>query len=151
MAPGSLPRAGVGGGVASREVALADPNEPLDLDLLAASLRADEAELGSFVEAVAAKLESAVPGGVRVERRRDGLFGAKRVVKVTLDAGGQRLELVRDGTGVQARCGRVSGGIVLKSETVGTETWLAALSVALADEARRSQTTRQALERLLNQ
>lgn len=151
MAPGSLPRARVGGGVASRDVALVDPNEPLDLDMLAASLRADEAELGSFVEAVAAKLESAVPGAVRVERRRDGLFGAKRVVKVTLDAGGRRLELVREGTGVQARCGRVSGGIVLKSETVGTETWLAALSAALADEARRSQTTRQALERLLNQ
>ena len=146
-----LPRARVGGGVASRDVALADRNEPLDIDLLAASLRADEAELGSFVEAVAAKLEAAVPGAVRVERRREGLFGPKRVVKVTLDAGGQRLELVREGTGVQARCARVSGGIVLKSETVDTEPWLAALSAALADEARRSQTTRQALERLLNQ
>ncbi len=151
MALGGLPCARVDGGVASRDVALVDPNEPLDLDLLAASLRADEAELGSFVEAVAAKLESAVPGAVRVERRRDGLFGAKRVVKVTLDAGGQRLELVREATGVQARCARVSGGIVLKSETVGTDTWLAALSAALADEARRSQTTRQALERLLDQ
>lgn len=131
-------------------MAIAGPDPSLDLDLLAASLRADEAELGSFVEAVAAKLEATVPGAVRVERRRDGLFGAKRAVKVTLDAGGQRLELVREGTGVQARCGRVSGGIVLKSETVDTETWLAALGAALADEARRSQTTREALERLLN-
>ena len=69
---------------------------------------------------------------------------------MTLDAGGQRLELVREGTGVQARRARLSGGIVLKSETVDTDTWLAALGGALADEARRSQTTREALERLLN-
>ncbi|HET9103876.1 MAG TPA: hypothetical protein VFN55_11035 [Solirubrobacteraceae bacterium] len=131
-------------------MALSDPDPSLDLDLLAASLRADEAELGSFVEAVAAKLEAAVPGAVRVQRQRDGLLGPKRVARVSLDAGGQRLELIREGTGVQARCARVSGGIVLKSETVDTDTWLAALSGALADEARRSQTTREALGRLLN-
>ena len=131
-------------------MALSDPDPSLEIDLIAASLRADEAELGSFVEAVAAKLEAAVPGAARVQRKRDGLFGPKRVAKLTVDAGGQRLELVREGTGVQARCGRVSGGIVLKSETVDTEAWLAALGGALADEARRSQTTREALERLLN-
>ncbi len=127
-----------------------DPEEPFDIDLLAASLRADTSEIGSFVEAVAAKLEVAVPGSVSVERRRDGLMGPKRVMRVILDAGDQRLELVRAGGGVQARCSRLSGGIVLKSEIVETDAWLAALGAALAAEARRSQTTRQALERMLN-
>ncbi|MDQ2896634.1 MAG: hypothetical protein M3Y09_13485 [Actinomycetota bacterium] len=131
-------------------MALADSNGPLDIDLLAASLRADEAELGSFVEAVAAKLEAAMPGAVRAQRGRDGLFGPKRVQRVTVDAGGRRLELRRAGTGIETTCSRMSGGIVLKSETVDIGTWLAALGEAVADEARRSETAREALERLLN-
>jgi len=132
-------------------VALADPNGPFDIDLLAASLRADEAELGSFIEAVAAKLEAAMPGAVRVQRGRDGLFGPKRVQRVTVDAGGRRLEMRRAGTGIETTASRMSGGIVLKSDAVDTRTWLAALGEAVADEARRSETAREALERLLNQ
>ena len=127
-----------------------DRNESPDIDLIAAALRADGAELGSFVEALAAKLEEALPGGVRVERRREGLFGPKLVRRLSVDAGDQRLELIRVSTAVETSCARLSGGIVLKREAVATDAWLQALSRALADEGRRSQTTRQALERLLN-
>jgi hypothetical protein len=123
----------------------------LDIDLLAASLRADSSDLGAFVEALAVKLEQAVPNAVKVDRRRDGLFGSKRVRRIALDAGDQRLELGVLGHGLDARCSRLSGGIVLKSEKLDTDAWLAALGGALAVEARRSQTTRRALERLLNE
>jgi hypothetical protein len=51
---------------------------------------------------------------------------------------------------LQTLCARTSGGIVLKNETVDTDEWLLRLSAALAAQARSSQTTRQALERLLN-
>ncbi len=122
----------------------------LDIDLLAASLRADSSDLNAFVEALATKLEQAVPNAVRVQRRRDGMFGPKRVNRIALDAGDQRLELSAQDGRVQTRCARLSAGIVLKSETVATDAWLTVLSQALADEARSSQTTRQALERLLN-
>lgn len=125
------------------------PGTALDIDLLAASLRADSTDLGTFVEALAAKLEQAVPGAVRVERRREGMFGPKLVRRITLDAGDQRLELKTAGAGIETRCSRLSGGIVLKSDTVGTDAWLTALGTALALEAQRSQITRQALERLL--
>jgi hypothetical protein len=40
---------------------------------------------------------------------------------------------------------------VLKSEAVDTDAWLRLLGEALARQAGRSQTTRQALERLLNE
>jgi hypothetical protein len=40
---------------------------------------------------------------------------------------------------------------VLKNEHVSTDEWLAALGTALAAEAKRNATTRQALERLLTQ
>ncbi|HWE14889.1 MAG TPA: hypothetical protein VG365_15300 [Solirubrobacteraceae bacterium] len=133
--------------MASRE----DADTDLDIDLLAASLRADASDLGAFVEALAVKLEEAVPGAVRVERRRSRLRGPKLVRRIALDAGGLRLELRAGDGAVQTYCSRLSGGIVLKTEQVDTDAWLRALGEALAAQARLSQSTRQALERLLNQ
>lgn len=128
---------------------MAEEIEPVDLDLLAASLRADAGDVGAFVESLAVKLEDAVPRRVRVDRRRSGMFGPKLVRKIEVDLGDQRLEL-RYGDGApECRRAKLSGGIVLKSEEVDVDAWVAALGVALAAEARRSETTRQALQRLL--
>lgn len=121
----------------------------LDLDLLAASLRADAGDLQAFVEGLAIKLEEAVPGRVRVRRRRSALMGPKRVRHIALDAGDRRLELMFDGGAPETYCSRLSGGIVLKRETLDTDAWLTAVGEALSAEARRSEITRQALERLL--
>ena len=52
---------------------------------------------------------------------------------------------------IETRRRRMSGGIVLKSEPLDTDTWLPALGQTLAGEAQRSEQTRQALERLLIQ
>jgi len=123
----------------------------VDMDLLAASLRADSSDLNAFIEGLAAKLEQAVPGRVRVDRRRSGMFGPKAVRSVAVDLGDRRLELRSDGGRVETRCARLSGGIVLKNDVLDTDQWLAALGDALAAEARRSETTRKALERLLIQ
>jgi hypothetical protein len=121
-----------------------------DLDLLAASLRADAGDTGAFVEGLAAKLEDVLPGRVKVQRGRRGLLGPKVVRKIAVDAGGQRLELLRgDADAIETRCARVSGGIVLKTDPVDTDAWLDALGHALAEEAGRNERTRQALERLL--
>jgi hypothetical protein len=121
----------------------------VDLDLLAASLRADSSDVTAFVEGLATKLEQAVPGRARVERRRSGMFGPKTVRRMTVDLGDRRLDLRYEGGAVQTRCSKLSGGIVLKSESLEADAWLAALSDALGKEARRSETTRKALERLL--
>jgi hypothetical protein len=123
-----------------------------DIDLLAASLRADSNDVGTFVEGLADKLETMLPGRVRVQRARSGLFGGKLVRKIAVDAGDLRLELLRtEGDAVQTRRSRASGGIVLKSETLDIDSWLEALGVAITAEAQRSEQTRQALERLLIQ
>jgi hypothetical protein len=123
----------------------------VDLDLLAASLRADLSDLSAFVESMAAKLEEAVPSRVRVDRRRTGMFGPKTVRSLSVDLGDQRLELRAERGGVQTRWARLSGGIVLKNEELETDAWLAMLSEALAAEANRSEATRKALERLLTE
>ena len=122
----------------------------IDVDLLAASLRADASDLNAFVESLATKLEDAIPGSVTVERSRRGMLGPKLVRKIAVDAAGQRLELVRGaGDSVQTTGCKLSGGIVLKREPLDMDSWLAALGATLADEAQRSRQTRQALERLL--
>jgi hypothetical protein len=128
---------------------MATDDPSLDLDLIAASLRLDASDLDAFVESLAVKLEEVLPYGVRVERRRAGLRGPKLVRRMAVDAGGLRFELRADNGAIDTRCSRISGGIVLKTESVDVDAWLTALGEALADEARRSQTTRQALERLL--
>jgi hypothetical protein len=130
-----------------------DAQDPggLDIDLLAAALRADTSELGTFVEALAVKLEEAVPGSVSVERRREGLFGPKLVRRIALDADDQRLELTRNRDRIETSASRLSGGIVIKRETCATEVWLHRLGAALAEQAASSRGTRQALERLLNE
>jgi hypothetical protein len=124
--------------------------EPLELDMLAASLRVDQADLGTFVESLAAKLEEAIPSLTRVGRARQGIMGPKVVRTIAIDAGGERLELSRDGHDkVRTRRARLSGGIVLKTEEVDIDSWMASLTAALADEASHNERTRQALSRLL--
>jgi|SRR5579884_1966042 len=125
------------------------PAEVPQFDLLAASLRAQSSDLNTFVEALAVKLEEAVPGLVEVERSRGGLRGRRRVRMLAVDAGGDHLMLVCDGGDVEARRARVSGGIVLKSEPIEIDEWTAAVSSALAREAASNGRTREALERLL--
>jgi hypothetical protein len=124
--------------------------QAVDIDLLAASLRSDATDVGAFAESLAAKLEEALPGRTKVKRARRGMFGPKAVQAIVVDCGSERLELTRSGADeVQTRRSRLSGGIVLKSETVDTDEWLLALGQALASEAQQSAQTRQALERLL--
>ena len=130
---------------------MAPEGPALDLDLLAASLRSESSDLSAFVESLAAKLEETMPGRVRVDRRRSGMFGPKTVRSMSVDLGDRRLELRSEGGAVKTRCARLSGGIVLKNEVLETDAWLATLSEALAAEAARSETTRKALERLLIQ
>ena len=124
--------------------------EPVDIDLVSASLRADMTDVGTFVESLAAKLEEMLPGHVRVDRAKRGFRGPNLVRSISVDVDGGRLLLRRsDGEVLDCSCARVSGGIVLKTDELDFDGWLDQLGQALAAEADRSQRTRQALERLL--
>jgi hypothetical protein len=129
---------------------MAYQDRELELDLLAASLRADAEDIATYMEALAAKLEEAVPGRVTVQRQRQGMLGPKLVRRVSIEGGGERLELEAAGPNrFQARRVKVSGGIVLSREELDFEPWTQALSRILATEAGRNRQTKQALERLL--
>ena len=120
-------------------------------DLAAAGLRLDGADLAMSVQVLAAKLEQALPGQARVERRGGGLFGRgeKRVQRVHVEVGSCAYELAMDGARVQGSRVRQSGGIAIKRESLEPDAWIAALTADLHVEAERSAQARAALEQLL--
>jgi hypothetical protein len=127
-----------------------DELEVVDVDLLAASLRASSSDLKVFVEVLAYKLEQALPGRVRVERRGSRLRGKqRRVVRLECQLGDRRYQLAADEGIVEARHATAVRGIVLKTEAVPLDDWLDALARDLATEARTSEQAQQALQALL--
>src|SRR3954462_10727798 len=87
-----------------------------DLDLLAASLRADATDTAAFLEALAARLEGALPGQVEVQRK-GGLFGGRRARRIGVRLGDTHYEIEGAGGGPPAPLRRtVARGIALKSE-----------------------------------
>jgi hypothetical protein len=120
-----------------------------DIDLVAASLRADAADLEAFVEALATKLEAALPDQVQVERRGGLLGGNKRVRRIEVTVGDQRYEAEHERERLTCRRRSVVRGIALKTQELDLDAWIAALSQDLLEESERSERGRQALARLL--
>lgn len=120
-----------------------------DLDLVAAALRADLTDIAAFVEGLATRLELALPGLAQVKRVKSGFRGPKLVSEIVVQVGDDRLQLRRDGGQIQTSRCRVSGGITIKTEPLDIDTWLSALSAAVAEQAQRSERTRLALQQIV--
>jgi hypothetical protein len=120
-----------------------------ELELLAASLRADARDLDAFVEALATKLEAAFPDRVEVERRGALFGGRKRVVRVRATLGDDHFELERGQSRVSCRRRKIVRGITLKNENLTIDEWIDGFSKALLAEASASQRGRESLARLL--
>ncbi len=133
--------------------ASADDGDVPQLDLLAAALRADTADLGTFVAVLAEKLRTLLPDHADVQTKRSRLHhGAITQVAITVSGGGRRLELhyaPGGGEALAATAARVSGGIVLKTEQLDLDAWLRSLAEVIADEARSSEHARRVLSQLL--
>jgi hypothetical protein len=120
-------------------------------DMVAAGLRADAADLDAFVEALAVKLEGALPGRVAIARQ-GGLFSrSKRVREISVDMGDCRYNLVSNGGHIETTRRNEVRGIAIKSERLELDDWIAGLSRELEASARESADGRQALERLLEE
>jgi hypothetical protein len=127
-------------------------SEPMRTELFAASLRADKADLKTFLEALAVKMEGSLPDYTRVTRQ-GSIFSRERTVKEVLVSLGDyqyRIDRERQGPLVAVRA-HVVRGIVLKTEQIPVDQWIEELSEALAQLAGRSAQSRAALERFLLQ
>ena len=126
-------------------------SEPMRTELYAASLRADKADLKTFLEALAVKLEGSLPDYTKVTRQ--GFFSREHPVKevaVWLGEYQYRIGREKQGPLVAVRAHMVRG-IVLKTEQIPVDQWIEELSEALARLAGHSALTRAALERFLLQ
>ena len=146
-AAGIQPRDGVEGS----EFSIMDFEEPpgLSFDLLAASLRADARDLGTFLEALAAKLEDALPGAVAIHRQGGFLKRDHPAQNLKVSLGDHDFAIERVGTGVRCSVAHTIRGISVKTESVELEQWIEALSRDLAEHAKENTRARLALERLL--
>jgi hypothetical protein len=126
----------------------------MDVELLAAALRRDSADLDLYAKVLSVNLADSLPSGaVRVERKRsmaDRMAGREgAVVNLDVALGEQRLALRMDRGRVVGEICKEVRGIVLSRQQVGLDEWIGALAKALADTAASSARAREALERFL--
>lgn len=125
-----------------------DPALP-EVDLLAASLRADRAEGASFLQVLGLKLSEALPGLVRVEYEQKLLRRTGRVRKVEAALGEWVFELELVAGRLVARVAHVVRGMRLRTDETSAEEWSARLAAELRRLAERSAAARDAIARLL--
>jgi hypothetical protein len=131
--------------------------EPADIDELAATLRANAADLDIYARVLTSALADGLPAGMVVVDRdqslRDRLAGRPgEVRKIRIEFGETALELER-GTGGQlsGRCARAVRGVVISSKEVGFEEWTRLFTANLAKLAKESDAARSVLGKLLGQ
>lgn len=122
-------------------------SDGISFELLAAALRADTADLGSWVAALGTKLAGALPE--RVQVHRSGLFGNGPVTGIAADLGDWRYALRLERGNPMAERVHIVRGIALKTEQVSLDTWIDGLSQSLSEIAATSARERAALQRLL--
>ena len=125
-------------------------SQPLQVEMLAASLRADSTDLKAFLEALAVKLEGSLPHQTLVTRH-SSIFSREHPVKeIAVILGDYQYRVLRERQGplVTSRA-KVVRGIVLKTDQIAMEQWIEELAEGLARESVRSAQTRAALERFL--
>lgn len=130
------------------------PDRAPDVAELAASLRADAADLDVYARVLTAALADALPPGVvEIERKRSladrmaGREGAATLVRVNFTDASYEL-----GAGAHRPEARVvvrSGGVVISRKPVTIASWAEQLAARLTALASESQDARTALGRLL--
>jgi hypothetical protein len=126
----------------------------MDVELLAAALRQDSADLDVYAKVLSVNLVESLPqGAVQVERKRsmaDRVAGREGTVTgLDVSLGDARLSLRMDrGRPVGEICKEVRG-VVLSRQQVGLDEWIIALAKGIAESAASSARAREALQKYL--
>ena len=108
-------------------------SEPMQVEMFAASLRADYTDVAAFLEALAAKFEGSLPTHTKV-MRQSGLFSREHPVKeIVLSLGEFQYGISRERQGpLLAQRAHMVRGIVLHKEDIPVEQWIEEVAEALA-------------------
>jgi hypothetical protein len=121
-------------------------DDSFDLELAAASLRADSSDVRILLKVLVDQLTDALGSRLEVQRA-GGVFRKSdhiRSMRIVMD--GDQFDAEVDGTTLRCTIGHSSGGIRIRNEMVDMDTWLTRLLGVLKAEAAHSQAVRQALE-----
>ena len=133
---------------------MAEPDDPLSLEMVTAALRMDSADVAIYARVLTKSLSEALPPEyVTVERERsmsDRMRGRPgEISKVAVRLGDQLMTLaVRNGKPTAEICREVRG-VVLSRENVPLQQWAAALASALVVHAESNAQAAEALRRLV--
>ena len=128
---------------------------PDEIDVLAAALRADAADLDVYARVLTTSLAAALPAEmVDIERERsfaDRMTGrAGRVHTIRVALGDWELTLSPGASGVPVGQARQKvRGVTISSREVSLDEWTRLLATGLAKRAKESAAARAALQRLL--
>ena len=126
--------------------------EPLQMELLAASLRADSTDNKAFLEALATKLAGSLPNQTTVIRQ-SSIFSREHPVKeIVIMLGDYHYRIARERQGpMVAQRLHVVRGIALGSDDLTVERWIEEVAESLAQLSAQSALAHAALSRFLLQ
>ena len=133
---------------------MTEPGDAPSLDLVAAALRADSADVAVYARVLTDSLGDALPEGVVIVDRERSVSDRMRgrpgeVAKITVRLGDQMLTLaVRRGQPAAEICREVRG-VVLSRRPVQVTEWAAELAKALVAYAEQNAQAAQVLRRLV--
>ena len=121
----------------------------LEVDVLAAMLRADQRESGDFLEHLATMLAGALPDCTRVERKGALFSKTKPVHRITVELADARYYILREKHGPVASRRKVVRGVELAAKDLSLDEWTTELARAIKQLAETSAAARSALERFV--
>ena len=124
-------------------------DESFDLEMAAASLRADGSDVGILVKVLADQLGDALGSRLQVQREGGRFRKSDKVRSIRITMDGDQFDAEVDGPILRCTIGHSSGGIRIRSEKVDVDEWLTRLLTVLKAEAANSQAVRQALESMV--
>ncbi len=114
-------------------------SQPDDFDLEAAWLRRAQGDLKAFMEALAVRLEGALPQHVTVERVRDGLLSkTSHVARIAVRTESATYSLSFIKGVIAATKAKVVRGVVISTAAIPVPAWLAEIRTAASNMAEQA-------------
>jgi hypothetical protein len=121
----------------------------MDLELAAASLRADGTDVRILVKVLADQLADALGSRLEVQRSGGRFRKSDEIRSIRISIDDDQFEAEIDGDTLRCTIGHSSGGIRIRSEKVSVDIWIARLLGVLKAEAAHSESVRHALETIV--
>jgi hypothetical protein len=125
-------------------------DSPMDFDLSAATWRRNATDEKAYIEALATRLDKALPGMVTINRAFALFSKIKPVQEILIRLKDKEYQLLyKKGQGIQTYIGHVTRGIRLSTEEVNFTDWLKQVSADLTQYANDNAGARDSLEQFL--